>query len=52
MRILVFAEELNIRVINIFIINAYLKDENAYVQLEIFGDPAPTVTWLKVFKIK
>ncbi|XP_023322319.1 twitchin [Eurytemora carolleeae] len=23
------------------------EDENAYVQLEIFGDPAPTVKWLK-----
>ena len=24
------------------------EDENAYVQLEIFGDPAPTVEWFRV----
>ena len=28
--------------------NCVFQDENAYVQLEIYGDPAPTVTWLKV----
>ena len=24
------------------------EDENAYVQLEVFGDPAPTVEWFRV----
>ena len=24
------------------------EDENAYVQLEVFGDPAPKVQWFKV----
>ena len=24
------------------------EDENAYVQLEVFGDPAPTISWFKV----
>ena len=24
------------------------EDENAYVQLEVFGDPAPAVEWFRV----
>ena len=26
------------------------EDENAYVQLEVFGDPAPTAQWFRVTK--
>ena len=24
------------------------EDENAYVQLEVYGDPAPTAQWFRV----
>ena len=27
------------------------EDENAYVQLEVFGDPAPTAQWFRVKQI-
>ena len=23
------------------------EEENAYVQLEVYGDPAPTITWFR-----